>query len=620
MAARFLLLVAALSSAGCATPVGVDQVEPQRLRRELTSTILTGPAPSARARQLLDRLSLIEAFEDTPEEALERVRVGLGGPDTAERLLGLAELSFAHGDATRDPIWYRAAALAAYAYLFPEKDQARPNPFDPGLRLAAELYNRGLALGFSGRSEADFSSVQNRWELPYGYIALEVDPAHLGWSGYRMRNVVPSAELRVRGLRNRYRRVGIGAPLAAAVERAEGEATGHRVGPKMRVPITALLRIEEPRTAVMTGKVSAALEIYVMDSSKEVRIGDRRVPLEYEPTTALAFGLENPAIWNLEFGGFFSGDFTPFEDKRQDGLVLQHPYRPGRVPVVLVHGTASSPGRWAELVNELQGDPTVGDRIQIWLFFYNTGNPILYSGSLLRQALRETVSDLDPSGTDPALQHMLVMGHSQGGLLTKLQAVNSDGVFWEGVSDRDISELELSDETRELLTRAMFVEALPFVRRVVYVSTPHGGSYQARRRIAGWLGSFITLPLDLSRRVTEMITNNEDLRMRLRLGRMPTSLDNMTPGNRFLVALGSLKEARGVSAHSIVSVTGDGPLRDLNDGVVAYESAHLEDVESELVVRSGHSVQGHPKMIAEVKRILYEHFDLLEAEIAEAAD
>lgn len=43
------------------------------------------------------------------------------------------------------------------------------------------------------------------------------------------------------------------------------------------------------------------------------------------------------------------------------------------------------------------------------------------------------------------------------------------------------------------------------------------------------------------------------------------------------------------------------------DGVVKYESAHIEGVASELVVRSGHSAQAHPQTIEEVRRILLEH-------------
>jgi hypothetical protein len=47
-----------------------------------------------------------------------------------------------------------------------------------------------------------------------------------------------------------------------------------------------------------------------------------------------------------------------------------------------------------------------------------------------------------------------------------------------------------------------------------------------------------------------------------------------------------------------------------DDGVVEYKSAHIEGVESELVVRSHHSVQGHPDAIEEVRRILLLHAGL----------
>lgn len=45
----------------------------------------------------------------------------------------------------------------------------------------------------------------------------------------------------------------------------------------------------------------------------------------------------------------------------------------------------------------------------------------------------------------------------------------------------------------------------------------------------------------------------------------------------------------------IIAIFGDGPIIGKTDGVVAYESAHIEGVASELVVRSGHSPQGHPE-------------------------
>jgi hypothetical protein len=81
----------------------------------------------------------------------------------------------------------------------------------------------------------------------------------------------------------------------------------------------------------------------------------------------------------------------------------------------------------------------------------------------------------------------------------------------------------------------------------------------------------------------------------------------MDASNPFLRTLASLPIAPGVHAHSIIAVKGTGPIEEGADGVVAYRSAHIEGVESELVVRSGHSTQGTPETIEEVRRILYEH-------------
>ena len=213
-----------------------------------------------------------------------------------------------------------------------------------------------------------------------------------------------------------------------------------------------------------------ALSLYTSDAASSVTIAGIEVPLEYEPTAALAFTLEGAPIWDFELAGFFSGAFGlgardlrrtiapgPQSERPQDGIFLMAPYRPGKIPVVLVHGTASSPARWAELVNELQIDPRIAARYQLWLFRYNTGNPIAYSGALLRQGLLRTVQQLDPEGKDPALRQMVVIGHSQGGLLTKRMVVNSGTKFWDNVSRVPVEELDLKAETRDLLRGSLFL-------------------------------------------------------------------------------------------------------------------------------------------------------------------
>jgi len=202
---------------------------------------------------------------------------------------------------------------------------------------------------------------------------------------------------------------------------------------------------------------------------------------------------------------------------------------------------------------------------------------------------------------------MVVIGHSQGGLLTKITAIHSGNAFWNGISRKDFAKVRLDVEDRALLQAVLFVEPLPFVDRVVFICTPHGGSYLAA---SGWVRSIITrlvsLPATVTKTTVALLTLNPDLASVTTL-QTPNVVDNMTPGNRFIKTLHTIPVAPNVPANSIIAVRGDGPFESGDDGVVKYESAHVAGVESEKVVRSSHSTQALPETIGEVRRILLEH-------------
>jgi hypothetical protein len=105
---------------------------------------------------------------------------------------------------------------------------------------------------------------------------------------------------------------------------------------------------------------------------------------------------------------------------------------------------------------------------------------------------------------------------------------------------------------------------------------------------------------------------------RLLRGRLPTSLDNMSPKNPALLTLADIPVAPTIKAHSIIPVKGDvknaADLQRGRDGVVAYKSAHVDYIESELVVHGGHSCQNLPVTVEEVRRILHEHLKQVDAE------
>jgi hypothetical protein len=86
-----------------------------------------------------------------------------------------------------------------------------------------------------------------------------------------------------------------------------------------------------------------------------------------------------------------------------------------------------------------------------------------------------------------------------------------------------------------------------------------------------------------------------------------TSLDGMSPDNPALLALADIPLAPDILGHSIISIKGNSTPPDGGDGVVKYTSAHIDYVQSEFIVRSGHSCQAHPLVIEEVRRILLDH-------------
>ena len=600
------LVIVLFGAAGCATPVGVKRTSEQAVYRQLTASVLTSGKPSAYSMQFLERLSLFDEYKRDPKRALAQLHEGLGGLDEHDRMFALSELSYAYARKHHDQSYFLAAALYAYMFLFPDDAGTAPIPHDPRLRLAMDLYNSSINDGLQSPKGDEVELSAGRSILPFGSLDLSVEPSGFLYGGYKLAHFVPVADLEVRGFRNRYRKPGIGAPLSARVERTESHAADKWIAPRSKVPVTAFVRFDQPCRALSTGEFTGRIELYDVDAIPEVSLGAHSVPLEFDPSAALAYRLEGAPVWDFEIAGFRKGDFNLFGIQSEGDLIFSNPYYPGKIPVVFVHGTASSPARWAEMVNEFIGDSRIAGRYQFWFFIYNSGNPITLSAMHLRENLEQAFKELDPERRDAALRQMAVIGHSQGGLLTKMTVVNSGTRFWDNISKEPFEQADISAETKDLLRRSIFVEPLPFVKRVIFIATPHRGSFMSGN-IIGKIGRrLIRLPATVTKVGVEIVKLNPVGAARTAI-RVPTSIENMDWSSPFLRTLASLPIAEGVQANSIIPVKGDGPPEKGDDGVVRYTSAHIEPVESELVVRSGHSTQSTPHTIEEVRRILYRH-------------
>ncbi len=134
------------------------------------------------------------------------------------------------------------------------------------------------------------------------------------------------------------------------------------------------------------------------------------------------------------------------------------------------------------------------------MFLYASGEPIPVAASHLRTSLREAMAIFDPSASDPALRQMVVVGHSQGGLLTKILAQDSGLAVWDAITNVPYPASRISPESQALLERAMIFRPEPHVGRLVFIATPHGGSPMADGPL-GQLGLALSRPQGITARI-----------------------------------------------------------------------------------------------------------------------
>jgi pimeloyl-ACP methyl ester carboxylesterase len=598
------LLIALAALAGCVTPIGADKVSARRAYEHLHQNALNSSRCSADTIRVLQRYDLDEAFKKDPDATLEKLQAIACTDDRRDLLYALSELNYQNADRQRRSVKpgvprlarnsYFTSAIYAYLYLFGEGKEAPPSPFDLRVRVAGDLYNWGLAQGLIVNTNAQVEMESGPRHTPPGLVEVQFTQPNFPWDLSQIKKFYSADEFIVRGLSTRNRTSGLGAPLIAVTGKF-GPFKEERTG-----PATVFLRVAGNIQDWSAGKLSATLELYSAFDATNVDVNGISVPLQTDTTAPIAQGLNNSPIWGLGLAQFFSA-----AQDYKTGIRLMQPYSPGRIPVVFVHGTASSPVWWAEMWNTLRDDPVIREHYQFWMFNYASGNPITYSAGILRNALMNQVKIYDPEGKDPALQHMVVIGHSQGGLLAKLTATDTGDKLWNVFFKTNIDALDIDVPTRELLRTNFFFKPLPCVSRVIFVATPHRGSYQNTSFVQRFLNRFISFPRDLMDASANLLQLNDKVKLpkSVRKG-VPSSLNGMATDNPFMLTLADIPVAPGIKCNSIIAIKGNDQPPQGEDGVVKYTSAHVDYAESEFIVRSGHSCQGNPLTIEEVRRIL----------------
>ena len=608
--ACLLLPALALFVSGCATPVGVRNITPSTAYRDTFANPLSYGLLSDETKVVLDRFYLQEKFKDSPAEVIADLHKKALCDNRRDILYALAEITYLHGDTLQHSFfsstrkkasdYFLLSAVYAYLYILGDMREPPPSAFDQRFRTACDLYNFSLWRALSTGNGGKLDLQEGPRPLPVGGLVITLKQPQFTWTLDDFEKFVPSYKYSVRGITVRNRTRGLGLPLIGLKKN-----TLHALSAYQAIPVTAFLGIQGGLTELTSGTAAASLELYSSYDDTEISVNNRVVPLETDTTTPTAYQLENESLlWDYGLKAFL-GKLTTVPNN----LVLMQPYQPGRIPVVFVHGTMSSPVWWTEMWNTLRADPELRRTYQFWFFMYNSNALVTLSAADLRDKLLSQIAQIDPEGKDPALSQMVVVGHSQGGLLANLTAVHTGDRLVHSLTDKDIDSLSISDDLKALLRRALIIEPLPFVKRVVYISTPHRGSYRSSQWIRKIALKIISLPSTIVTFPISAYSFLKDDVKNLFGDRLPvTSLDSMSPSNPVMKELANMPLAPGVKGNSIIAVNNpEDPKEQWNDGVVEYASAHLDGMESEFIVHSSHSCQGHPLVIEEVRRILIEH-------------
>ncbi len=530
-------------------------------------------------------------------------------------VFALAEINYVRGrkaerhDCAHATAYYYLCAGYAYHYLFDEPPRPAPdmecnlrtvgNPpgplpdrfsprasiFDPRFRLACELYNAGLAKCIAAAQRVGQLDPRHELRLPTpDGKGFTLSVAHTGftWTPEEFGRLLICADYEVIGVANHHRNYGLGVPLIATRAAGTGDdEPGQTFYPRdASFAATAFFRFAGSLADLGTQRCGR-LELYNPLTVKTVETAGQTVPLETDLTTPLAYFLANSDLGNLaDLKGFVYGEHI----RGQTGIRMISPYQPGKVPVVLVHGLLSSPLTWAPVINDLQADPVLRERYQFWYYYYPTGAPYLASAAELRRQLNQLRDEVDPRHQDSALDNMVFVGHSMGGLISKLMTVNSGNDFWKLVSNDPFDKVNLPEAARADLEQTFFFRRESCVTRCIFIGTPHHGSKLSPSPLGRLAVHLIHLPEDLMTASQDLIKDNSELPTLLRPRPLPTSVDLLDPNAPALVLMANRPRPERVHYHTIAGVVSTattdferwlaGDRRDPGDGVVPYKSPH----------------------------------------------
>ncbi len=631
---RFLIFGAFLCLLyGCSAPIAaLRRVNEAPLDKHFRVHSPEGPKNSERTIRTL-RMFDLEHSQEESLRGLLKIQKKLNEELTPDLLASYVEVAYCEAARLekKDPALaaeiFASVAVYSYCYLFDSEFERERKFYDSQLRDVCLFYNGAvekiLAMMLDKDRNLHLEPGQEFFlEKNESHWSFKVDLISGNWTKEEIDCFKFSSDYQIIGMENEYRQEGLGVPLTAR-RKAAGSKKEEKYYPQgLCFPVTAFLRPLYRQKANGQFETDAVLELYDPLITPVTQVKGKPVPLETDLTTPLVYYMSDPKMKIMNSVGMFKPEILLQQDPTQSravkGLYMIQPYDPDKIPVVMVHGLWSSPMTWIEMFNTLRSIEEIRNKYQFWFYFYPSAQPFWISAAQLREDLEEIRNCLDPDHLEPALDEMILIGHSMGGLLSRMQVASSGTNFWDLISDTPFSKAKMDPKMKEEIGKWFFFEPNPSVRRVITIATPFQGSEAANDLTKWFAHRLISLPDHYRSILTDLIKTKPDWVKDDRLLKVKTSVDSLTPDCPAFKALKKCYVSKDVALNNINGLINENSKLisgKKGDGVVSFESSSQTGLESQKTISEDHMlIHTHPAAILEIRRILTEHLYQMEVE------
>ncbi|EXB47200.1 esterase/lipase family protein [Acinetobacter sp. 1000160] len=512
----------------------------------------------------------------------------------------------------------------SYAYLFKTARQPQERIFDNRQVQIRDFYNQALTKLVNVHSLRNpAKTITPTIKIGKSIYTIDIQ-SYQRLQNMQLEKFISSYNMNFSGLRAINRRDGFGSDFVAVFPSSENTAHGDNkyildplsfdypngVNPNIhKARYLAATIIAQPKNAAATindvlNNPNFEVKVYDPYSVEKVSIAGK----EY----SLAANFSAPyGLWLAE-NNLGTAAYLTLIDRDQHltmpHLYMLEPYNPNKKVIVLVHGLASSPEAWIAVTNDIMGDPVLREHYQVWQVFYSTNMPILESRFQIYALLKQAFASLNPK--DAAAQDAVLIGHSMGGIISRLLVSNAD------ISKEALTMMNSRQQARlrkhPVIGERLKMEPIANFDRAIFLASPHRGTDYADRWFTLAARKIIKLPATFLTTLADTLTSDDmDLKefvKTLTNDVIQNGPSDLSKKSKFMELTATIPPEKGLVFHSIMgNVTKSNDPELITDGIVPYKSAHLDGAVSEKIFTGGHSIQETPEAVLELRRILREH-------------